>query len=140
MTFEAGSTLEQRYPAGTRDAARASARDRIAAFEAAGWDVQDEGWLPDAGDDESQPADASVSDGRPGTLVVVFVARQLAEVPLTLRAQPIEEEPGWRLSGYMLRLVVGLVVFAVLLLVIMAVGLPVVGTLVGTGTPKPFGG
>jgi len=142
MTFAVGSTIEQRYPGATPDLARASGRDRVAAFKAAGWEVRDERWVPDgvaASDDLAGPG-YTMPITPPGALVVVFVAAREASLPLTLRAQPVETAPGPRLSGYMLRLVVGLVVFLLVLAVLFSWGLPIVGTLVGGGTPKPFTG
>jgi hypothetical protein len=142
MTFTVGSTIEQRYPGATPDLARASARERVAAFKEAGWELREERWVPDGiatPEDRAGPG-YTLPVTPPGALVVVFVAAREASLPPTLRAQPIETASGPRMSGYMLRLVVGLVVFLIVLAVLFSVGLPIVGTLVGGGTPKPFTG
>jgi hypothetical protein len=142
MTFAVGSTIEQRYPGATPDLARASGLDRVEAFKAAGWEVREERWVPDGVAASATPTDSSapLPLAAPGALVVVFVAGREASLPQTLRAQPPEAPPGPRLSGYVLRLVVGMVIFLVVLAVVLSWGLPIVGTLVGSGTPKPFTG
>ena len=141
MSFAVGSTVEQRYPGATAELARSSARGLVAAFETAGWAVREERWVADgagspdpaAGPPPPFPVVAS------GTLVVVFVATREASVPVSLRPQPVEREQGPRFSAYTIRLMVGLVVFFIVVGILLSVGLPVVGTLMG-GSPQPFKG
>jgi hypothetical protein len=135
MTFTVGSIVEQRYPGPTAEIARASARDRVAAFEAAGWVVHEERWVPDGA------AAPDAADGRygstGGSLVVFFAAARDASLPESLRPAQVDVEPKARMSGYALRLGIGIIVFVIVLAILFSIGLPILGTLLG-GSPKPF--
>ena len=136
MTFAVGSTVEQRYPGASQELARASARDRGEAFRLAGWEVREERWVPDS---VAAAFDGQGAASASGALVVVFVATRETTLPLTLMAQAPAPDPGLRLTGYLVRLVVGIIVFLIVLAILFSVGLPILGTLTGTGTPKPLG-
>jgi hypothetical protein len=139
MNFAVGSTVEQRYPGTTRDAARLAAVQRIAAFEAAGWAIADERWDGASTSGVADPVALPKYAAPGGTLVITFVAKQPADIPLTLGHLPVESEERSPLAGYLIRLVVILIVFAVALLIIISIGGPIISTLVNA-SPKPIGG
>ena len=139
MTFAVGSTVEQRYPGSTKEAARLAAVQRIAAFEAAGWAIADERWEPASTTGVMDPVALPKHAAQGGTLVITFAAKQPADIPLTLSHQPMEPEERSPLVGYLIRLVAILVVFALALLLIMSIGGPIISTLVNA-SPTPIGG
>ncbi len=139
MTFPAGSTVEQRFPGATEELARSGARARIASFEALGWDVREQRWLPDAVAGAGQGVPAGAPDATAsGTLAVVFEERRDTETPGALSAGPSGPPERRGPSAFTLRVIAGFVVFGVLLLLIMVFGMPIVGTLVAGGSPRPL--
>jgi hypothetical protein len=138
MSFDVGATIEQRYLGTTKDTARLGAAERIAAFEAAGWAVGDERW-EGASTSGADPLALPKFAAQGGALVITFVATRPADVPPVLSPAALEPEAASPLSGYLVRLVVILIVFALVLVLIMAIGGPIITTLIG-GSPKPVGG
>jgi hypothetical protein len=135
MTFAPGATIEQRYPGATPDLARASARDRIESFKALGWDVREERWVSEGIAVSSLYAGSSSSAVAPGWLVVVFVAVREASVPSSLVSRSVEAEPDARWSSYVVRLVVGLVIFAIVVGVLLSIGIPFISGMLHNGSP-----
>ena len=139
MTFTVGSTIEQRYPGANADQARASARDRIESFKVLGWDVRGERWvsegIPVSG---LYAGGASASAVLPGWLVVEFVAVREATVPSSLGPRSVEAEPDALWSGYLVRLVAGLVLFAIIVGVLLSIGIPFINGIMRTGSPDTF--
>lgn len=141
MTFPAGSTVEQRYPGATEELARSGARARIAAFEALGWSVREQRWLPDAVAAAGPGAPAAAPGATAsGTLSVVFEAGRDTEIPGALSAGPSGPPERRGPSAFTLRVIAGFVVFGILLLLIMVFGMPIVGTLVAGASPRPLVG
>ncbi len=135
-TFAAGATLEQRYPGESEEAARAAARPRVAAFEAAGWTVASEEWvvaaLPSTQADPLPPGAGRYAAARGGALVVTFLAARDAEVPPALGGMPAGEAPRGGPSRYTLRIVIALVVIAaVMVLFVLLVSTPTGAALPG---------
>ncbi|MFN8630395.1 MAG: hypothetical protein U0838_08780 [Chloroflexota bacterium] len=111
------------------------AAERIAAFEAAGWSVQDERW-EGASTSGADPMALPKFAAQGGALVITFVAARPAEIPPVLSAVSLEPEQASPVSAYLIRLAVILVAFAALLVLIVVIGGPIITTLVG-GSPKP---
>jgi hypothetical protein len=132
MTFAVGSTIEQRYPGAAAELARASARDRVQAFQAAGWEIREERWMPDSVAASGPGAGPQPPFSAPGsgTLVVVFAAAREASLPTSLHTESLQAAAGPQMSRYVLRLVLWLVIFAIVLAILVSVGVPIVSRLV----------
>jgi hypothetical protein len=138
MTFDVGATIEQRYPGSSQEAARLAAAARIAAFEAAGWSIAGERW-EGASTSDRDPLSLPKYAAEGGALIITFTAIRRADVPPLLSHTPLEPEPASPVSGYVIRLIAILVVFAVALAVILVIAGPVI-TAITAPTHRPIGG
>ena len=78
------------------------------------------------------------SEGEGERLVVEFVAVREATVPSSLGPRSVEAEPDALWSGYLIRLVAGLVIFAIIVGVLLSIGIPFINGIMRAGSPDTF--
>jgi hypothetical protein len=138
-TYEAGATVERRYPGPTGEDATRAAEPQIQAILAAGWLISGERWQEDAAGgapigDAIATGPASHLAGSDGELVVTFVAARDTDLPAPLPAS-MPSDP--RADNPATIATVRLVVFAVVGILFLLFALRYAGQM---GRMVPFAG
>lgn len=124
-THPAGATVEQRYPGPSHDEARRLAGPQVRAFQAAGWTIADEAWMP-----------ATAIPGAGGMMVVTYLAARDTEVP-GLQADPRTAEP--RVSSRPTTVTIRIAIILVIVVIVMILFAWFINQTVGLGGPSQVG-
>jgi hypothetical protein len=123
-TYEAGATVQRRYPGSDADTARAAAEPQIAAFMEAGFTIASEDWAEDSAGAGAPIGDAIASGpltylaAHGGALLITYRATRPTDLPAFLPAYTMKDPRAADLATWsQLRLGVS-VVFGILFLIV----------------------
>jgi hypothetical protein len=96
-TYEAGATVQRRYPGSDADSARAAAKPQIAAFMEAGFTIASEEWAEDSAAVGAPIGDAIASGpltylaSHGGALLITYRATRPTDLPAALPAYTMQD-------------------------------------------------
>jgi hypothetical protein len=120
-TYEAGATVERRYPGPDADTARGAAEPQIAAFLAAGFTIASERWLDDAASAGGAPIGDAIASGplsylagHGGALLITYRATIPTDLPVAVPAYTLSDPRAQNLRAWSQIQVVAAIVFIVI--------------------------